>query len=312
MNVADFPRFDELLSRHLDDTLTDAGAAELVALLSEPQWAARFLEMTRLNSEIAGLLAAPVPDAVMVELVRTDLGKCLTGTPRASGLRLRVAESAPSRASSSPADPGLRPLSQRTEPVFQMLAWAAVLLVIAGLAAVFLVRGGRPAEAPSVASLQGEVRLIGTAGARALKPGQSWPRGETLKTVGPDSSVTMTFNDGTRLDFRGNSMAVNRSGKEGRRVELEQGAVQGAVKQQPARRAFVFVTPDAEAIVVGTTLQVATDGHHTRLEVTEGEVRFRRRHDGTEVAVKAGHFAVVAPNLPLVVKSIQAEPHHLK
>src|SRR5712691_6239418 len=79
MSAGELTRFDELVSRYIDDALTDSDAAELLALLAQPPLAARFLEMTRLNSEIAGLLAAPVPDAAMVELVRADLQDGITG-----------------------------------------------------------------------------------------------------------------------------------------------------------------------------------------------------------------------------------------
>src|SRR5206468_7903913 len=58
MSAAEFSRFDDLVSRYLDDQLMAADAAELLALLAEPALAARFLETSRLNSEIAGLLAA--------------------------------------------------------------------------------------------------------------------------------------------------------------------------------------------------------------------------------------------------------------
>src|SRR3989442_354369 len=102
MSAAELTRFDELVSRYVDDALTDNDAAELVALLAEPPLAARFLEMTRLNSEIAGLLAAPVPDAAMVELVRTDIEKILAGEPAAGGVRLRILEDVQSHVSGPP------------------------------------------------------------------------------------------------------------------------------------------------------------------------------------------------------------------
>ena len=73
MSAADLSHFDDLVSRYLDDALSESDAAELVTLLAEPPLAVRFLEMTRLNSEISGLLAAPVPHAAMVELVRADI-----------------------------------------------------------------------------------------------------------------------------------------------------------------------------------------------------------------------------------------------
>jgi hypothetical protein len=191
-------------------------------------------------------------------------------------------------------------MTQRRKSAWRALAWAAVFLVFAGLAAVFLFNSTRRAEAPAIASVQGEVRLRGPKGERVLRSGQSWPRGETLKTVGANSTAKVTLRDGTRLDFSGNSVAVNQSTKEGCRVDLEHGAVRGLLKKQPDGHPFVFATPEAEAIVVGTALRLVTGAHHTRLEVTEGEVRFRRLHDGAQVTVKTGYCAVVAPNAPLV------------
>ena len=67
---------------------------------------------------------------------------------------------------------------------------------------------------------------------------------------------------------------------------------------------------EAEAFVVSTRLRVITSAHHTRLEVTEGEVRFRRQYDGVEIAVKAGYFAVAAPNLELTAKRLPAGSLH--
>ena len=310
MSAAELSRFDELVSRYLDDTLTNSDAAELVALLAESSWATRFLEMTRLNSEIAGLLAAPVPDAAMVELVRADLGKGLSEGRSANGLRLRVAERTHPGMASQTMVPLAHPKRRRRTPALRALAWAAVFLMFAGLAAIFLINRTRPVESPTVASVQGEVRLAGPGGERVLKAGQVWKGGETLKTVGPNSTVTVMFRDGTRFDFGGNSVVAHQSAKDGHRVELEHGEVQATLKKQPSRHPFTFATSEAEAIVVGTTLRLVAGAHHTRLEVTDGEVRFRRRHDGAEVAVKAGQFAVIAPKVPFVATPFHAAPLH--
>ncbi len=312
MSAAEISRFDELVSRYLDDTLADTDAVELVAFIAEQTLASRFLDLTRLNSEIAGLLAAPVPDVAMVELVRTDILKHLKNAPSVPGLQLKVVERTHQTTSASPTVRVPLPLTRERAPVWRGLAWAAVFLVSASLGAVWFVNRGHTSDASSIGSLQGEVCLIGKAGERPLKPGQAWSRGETLKNVGRKSAATVTFRDGTRLDFGGDCVAVNQSGKAGGRVELQHGAVQATVKKQPDGRAFVFATPEAEAIVVGTTFQLTTGGHHTRLEVTEGEIRFRRLHDGVEVAVKAGHYAVVAPNAPFVAMPFHSDPHRVR
>ena len=291
MSATDLPRFEELLSRHLDDALTDGDAAELHALLAEPELAARFLEMMRLNSEIAGVLAAPVPDGAMVELVRADIENCVTAPQAVVSMRPRRA------------------------PALRALAWAAVFLVLAGVAVVWFVNRERPAAAPtvasSIASSQGDVRVTGADGERALQPGEPWQRGETLKIVGPKSAATVAFDDGTRLDFAGNSVAVNQSGAEGRRVEMERGDVQCAVQPQPARQPFVFATPDAEAVVLGTTFQVTTVNHHdTRVVVTEGQVRVKRRADGAEVTVAAGFHVLITPKGKLKADTNDAKQFH--
>lgn len=304
MSATNLSRFEELVSRYLDEGLTNTDAAELVASLAEPALAVRFLEMTRFNSEIAGLLSAPVPDAAMVELVRADIEKGLTAAQPSTGVRLRIAERRHSRTVTPSAVSVSRLMTPRRKPALRAWAWAAGFLVFAGLAAVFLFDSTRRAEAPALASVEGEVRVLGPAGERVLKPGESWQRGETLKTVGAKSTATVTFSDGTRLDFAGDSVAVNQSGKEGCRVQLEHGAVRGAVKKQSARRTFVFATPVAEAIVVGTMLQVTTDAHHTRLVVTEGQVLLKRRSDGTEIMVRAGFHVLVGP-----INKLTADPN---
>lgn len=310
MSTAELSRFDELVSRHLDDALTDSDAAELIALLAEPTLAERFLEMTRLNSEIAGLLAVPVPDAAMVELVRADIRKFLSAAQPVRELRLKVAERTHTTPWSPPPVRASRPPPRQRTPVLRALAWAAAFLVFAGLGAVWFVNRGRTADAPSVVSLQGEVRLLGKAGERAIKPGEAWPRGETLKTVGPKSAVTVTFHDGTRIGFGGDSVAVNRSGKEGYRVELEHGELESTVKKQPPRQAFVFATPEAEAVVVDTALQVTTGAHYTRLVVTEGQVLLKRRSDGAEIMVRAGFHVLAGTDNKLVASPNETGAPH--
>src|SRR5206468_10164023 len=129
MSAAEFSRFDDLVSRYLDDQLMAADAAELLALLAEPALAARFLETSRLNSEIAGLLAAPVPDAAMVELVRADIEKSLASADSPAGARLRIGERTRPIVATPPTVVPLHPMAPRRKPALRALAWAAVFLV---------------------------------------------------------------------------------------------------------------------------------------------------------------------------------------
>jgi len=194
-----------------------------------------------------------------------------------------------------------------------VLAWAAVFIVFAAMAGVFIFNLTRSFESPAVAFMQGDVRFVGPDGERFSISGHSWQLGETLKTVGPNSAATVKFRDGSQLGFDGdNTVAANESSQDEIRVRLEHGSVQAALKKQPTRRSFVFATRDAEAFVVGTKLRLIVSAHSTQLEVTEGEVRFRRRHDGAEVRVRANHYAVVAPNVPFAATPFHPDPHHLQ
>ncbi len=306
MNNGEFSRFDELVSRYLDEELAPADAAELVALLAEPVLAARFLEMTRLNSEIAGLLAAPVPDTAMVELVRTDLEPSFTHEPQPNRVHLRVVRPLQSSASA------VRRATPTTNVSWRRLAWAAAFIIFVGLAAAFLVHRTRWNDTPRSASVKGKVWLVGPTGERALTAGEPWRPHEELRTVGLNSTVTVRFHDGSQLVFGADTSAVNQSGKEEHRVALEHGLVQAIVQKQPAHHPFIFATPQAEAIVVGTTLRLLVESESTRLEVTEGKVRFRRQEGGDGVIVNAGEYASAEPDVPLEARPMADEPRHVR
>src|SRR5438105_14576302 len=65
MSASELTRFDELVSRYLDDALSDNDAGVLAALLVAPALAARFVEMSGPDAAVAGRLAAPVPAAAV-------------------------------------------------------------------------------------------------------------------------------------------------------------------------------------------------------------------------------------------------------
>src|SRR5579862_353104 len=67
------PRFEDLLSRYLDSTLTEAEQAELAELLKDALLEKTFLEATRLGREIAGVLSKPISDDEMTALVDVDI-----------------------------------------------------------------------------------------------------------------------------------------------------------------------------------------------------------------------------------------------
>ncbi len=295
MSASNLSHFDELVSRYLDDTLTDADTAELVALLVEPALAARFLHMTRLNSEFACLLAAPVPDAAMVELVRTDIQKHLDSQPAVGEPLLHLVE----RARHSEGEP--RPVLPRRKPAFTALAWAAAFLVLAALAGVYFFEKRWSAAKMDVATVEGEVYFTDSSGQSRLTGKGPLNKAGQLKTVGHDSRATLVLNDGTRIDVGGNTLLATHSGKDKSRFYLQDGSLDSRILKQPRNRPLIFATPEVEAVVKGTALTLTRWRHHTRLVVTEGQVLLKRRTDGAEIMVRAGFHVLVGPNTKLTV-----------
>ncbi len=79
----------------------------------------------------------------------------------------------------------------------------------------------------------------------------------------------------------------------GKEFFLRAGQIEASVSRQRPFHPMLIRTPLAEARVLGTKLSVTTTTNETRLDVTEGEVRFTRK-DGMRVDVPAGYFSVAA------------------
>lgn len=299
-------RFDELVSRYLDGDLSEQERTVLLQALTEREYAERFLEITKLNAEVAGLLSAPVPDSVMVELVMSDLRK--EAQHAEQPLRLQMKPSEPSQ-SIRPVDFRTSTTPMRSRPRFGVLKWAAVFVGLLAVASICYVSFWRSSDAVNVTRIEGEVRFIGAASERQLQSSGAIGTG-TLKTIGPSSAATLVLGDGIHIDVAGNSTLTMRPANESARLFLEKGSFDSQIAKQPKKRPLVFATADAEAIVIGTKLRLTVIGHATRLEVTEGEVRFRRLRDGAEVRVQAGQHALAAPNAPLVAAPLHPAPHH--
>jgi len=85
----------------------------------------------------------------------------------------------------------------------------------------------------------------------------------------------------------------------GKRFELDIGKLEASVARQRPFRAMILKTPHAEARVLGTRFTLTVSSNATRLDVTEGLVRFTRTSDEQSVRVGADQFAVAATNYEL-------------
>jgi hypothetical protein len=310
MNEPPWSRFDDLLSRYLDDRLLPDEQNELLKFLADPARARQFLELAKLDAELAGLLAAPVPDEVMAQLVVSNLGPA----PEAAPGKLRLRPVSARRENVPPLDEIPVPVQRRTEmrprtnPARRRWRFAAVLglvVVAASFPAVF-----RPAPELVVEAVAGDVRLIRNGQPISVRQGSAWRKSDRLET-GAQSSVSIRYKDGTQVVFGANSQAASHSGRrDGYRLQIDQGtlSVQAAdvLRKQPLR----FASIHAEAMVWGTVLELEVASGQTRLHVREGQVQFRRRSDRAEVMVTAGHFAVASRHVEFKPQPIERHLPH--
>lgn len=160
---------------------------------------------------------------------------------------------------------------------------------------------GEAASIPSAASLlpiarvdrsQGEVFLLTEEGPKGGEAGQDLRSGQGLR-VGPGSSASLTWSDGTRLDVGADTeLARLAEGSGGKVAQLEHGHLQIEAARQAAGRPLVVLTPHAESKVLGTEFSVYATPAYTRLDVREGRVRFTRLPGVSSLVVRAGHYAI--------------------
>jgi ferric-dicitrate binding protein FerR (iron transport regulator) len=139
-------------------------------------------------------------------------------------------------------------------------------------------------------------------GEASLKAGQDVLVGEGLETRGAKSLAVLKFDDGTRLELRGDTSIRDLKIVGGKRVTLSRGILAASVAKQSV--GMIFLTSQAEVRVLGTRLTLSLSADATRVEVEEGRVRMKRLPDGATSEVVAGHFAVAARGLPMAPKLI--------
>lgn len=138
----------------------------------------------------------------------------------------------------------------------------------------------------------GDVRI----GSEPGEAGKGIPPGLGVST-GRDGAATLRFPDGTRVEL-GSETNLGRlvESPAGRSAELAQGLLFVDAVRQPAGRTLVFLTPQAEASVVGTQFILAALPGLTRLDVREGRVKLTRLPQGvSSVMVTAGHYVLAGP-----------------
>lgn len=112
--------------------------------------------------------------------------------------------------------------------------------------------------------------------------------GDRLVT-GLEAPAELRLADGTRLQLQAASQIQLDRVDQRPRVLLHEGTLHGEIAKQPPGRPMLFATSFAEASVLGTSFDLATDRSETRLLTRSGRMRFRSGTRSVEVA--AGELA---------------------
>lgn len=151
---------------------------------------------------------------------------------------------------------------------------------------------------------RGESEFAATEGERILV-------GDRIVTPA-GGSLVFEYSDQTRVNLLGASSVVfdrfhSPQGGSAKRLHLQGGELFASVspQQQPMR----LETPIAQALVLGTELQLSARSDQTRLEVISGKVDLRRNSDGKTVTVAASQAAVASANSLAVAPVLWPSSH---
>lgn len=161
-----------------------------------------------------------------------------------------------------------------------------------------------PSAEARIERLQGKAFL----GKNEVAEGAEIAPGQSLEVA---ELAEVRLSDGTRLILGPNTTIASLSPAtdRGRTITVERGRVEADVAKQPDGRSIVFLTPNAEARVLGTRLALVVTPTSSRLEVQEGRVEFVRLVNPVNLIVDGGFYAVAEKGVPFTLRPLgEQEP----
>jgi hypothetical protein len=281
--------YDSLFEDYLANRLTAEGVVEIKRVLaSDKAMRARFvavLQEWELMSEAARQVTANSSAAIVERLEADSSNREITADLNNNSRRrpsLRVAPTRP-----------------QTRRAISMLLPAAALA--ASIAMVLMLTGPTAQEQPlaTMTTSTGQVIILRAKQQLVGKIGTPLFAGDRLQ-VSDGAFADIYYPDQTALHIDQRSdvqLAATGStiNKAGKRVILTWGRVSAEVTKQPVGQPMLFVTPNAQAEVLGTalTLEFSQSLDATRLEVDHGLVAITDLNKKQRVEVPTGHYATV-------------------
>ncbi len=188
----------------------------------------------------------------------------------------------------------VRTAPRRRARVAPVLWTAAALLFVSGTIFAVIMLRNRQIVAPSPVATQ--VTSGATSNGDAIKASTRLPGGRQIQ-----GELVAVYDDGSSLHTETDTVfSIDPTAN--KQIQLRSGSITFDVTQQPIDEPLIVHTPNASATVVGTRFRLSVTANQTRIDVTEGRVRFQRRADGASVDVDADHYAVARPGAPLATR----------
>jgi hypothetical protein len=200
--------------------------------------------------------------------------------------------------------------SSRTHWGFRIAALAAALAVVAGGYWLFHNVDIPGHDLPPVSALaavqtaDGKVEMTRGVQRFPVTVGMQVCDGDILSVSAGSRADIRYAGEQTTVAIHAGTTAKFWLQNEAKRINLDDGTLVCQIAKQPEARPMRFITPHAEAVVLGTQLRLAVTNGTTQLEVMEGSVRLAR-NEQEFVMVNSGELAVVAKGVDLKAQVVK-------
>lgn len=264
--------------------------------------------MNRLATLLVGLEDATLSEAELGELIGMlddpeARAKLVSHLSVSEGITAYFLEHAATR---EPSRLAPKSTTSRMYWPVRITAMAATLAAVIGIGflAMNLVR-----ETPvgRLTEIRGAVIVAEESKLTAASLGAHIRSGTALVNPQDGDEVVLTCEDKSTLRFSGHGRMSVTSTPDGTTVSMTRGRLDATIARQSEGRPMVFVTPHAEATVLGTRFTLMVDSNTTRLDVAEGLVRLANAADKSVFSdVSTGQYAIAAAGVELKAKTAGA------
>ncbi|QDT45222.1 fec operon regulator FecR [Gimesia alba] len=180
--------------------------------------------------------------------------------------------------------PDVQPRQNRSRFAFLL---TAVIVCVFGMTWLWLSRSVAGPVA-TFEQVQGHVELTHTDGSsETVASGRAVESNQKIRLRGERATATLLYPDGSQLMLVGDSR-LQLGGRNGKRVEIEEGFLGASVAEQSQNKSMQFITPTAQIDVLGTRFSMEATSDMTDVAVIEGCVKLTRIRDGQAVDLKSG------------------------